>query len=60
MCDLCGCGVRTEQELELKEVKEVVRCFLHTILFNRALGTIKPKEVECDPPFDITYVRVRS
>jgi len=44
-------------EVERFQVKEVLRCLLHTILFNRALGTIKPKEVECDV-FDITYARV--
>jgi autophagy-related protein 101 len=32
--------------------------FLHTILFNRALGSLKPKEADCDI-FEITYVSPR-
>ena len=33
--------------------------FLHTILFNRALGPVRPKEVDSEL-FDITYVRLIS
>jgi autophagy-related protein 101 len=37
-------------------MKEVLRCLLHTILFNRALGPTEPREQDCEL-FDVTYVR---
>ncbi|GBG76793.1 hypothetical protein CBR_g23008 [Chara braunii] len=45
-----------ELEVEYYQVREVLRCILHTIMFNRALGLIRPKEVE-SMLFDITYVQ---
>ncbi|KAK9800356.1 hypothetical protein WJX73_009590 [Symbiochloris irregularis] len=43
-------------EVEQHQVREVLRCLLHTIIFNRALGLVKPQEVESEL-FDVTYVR---
>lgn len=43
-------------ELELHQVKEALRCVLHTIVFNRALGFLAPVEVDSDV-FDVTYVK---
>ena len=37
-------------------MKDVLRCILHTVLFNRALGLVRPREVDLEL-FDITYVR---
>ncbi|KAF8069541.1 ATG101 [Scenedesmus sp. PABB004] len=42
-------------EVELHQVREVLRCVLHTILFNRSLGQVKPVDVDSEL-FDITYV----
>merc|ERR1711871_1292997 len=39
------------------QVKEALRCLLHSILFQRALGLITPTEVE-SPLFEgVTYMR---
>ena len=38
------------------QVKEALRCLLHTILFNRALGPVRPREVDSEL-FDVSYVR---
>lgn len=43
-------------ELEQHQVKEVLSCLLHTIVFCRALGPVRPQEVDLQL-FDITYVR---
>lgn len=45
-----------ELEAEAHYVREVLRCLLHTIVFNRALGLLKPKEVDSDL-FEVTYVQ---
>lgn len=45
--------------LEPFQIKEVLRCVLHTILFHRTLGSIVPQEVDCDI-LDVSYVRVRD
>lgn len=44
-------------DIEGFQLKEVLRCLLHTIIFQRALGTIVPKEIDCDV-FDVSYARV--
>lgn len=41
--------------LEPLEIREVLRCILHTIVFHRALGLVRPKDVDCEL-FEITYV----
>eukprot|EP00736_Rhodelphis_marinus_P001819 Rmarinus@m.12848 len=42
-------------EVEVFQMKEVMTCLLHTIVFHRALGTIKPREVDSEL-FDVTWV----
>jgi len=42
--------------LEPLEIREVLRCILHTIVFHRALGLVRPKDVDCEL-FEITYVQ---
>ncbi|GFR42788.1 hypothetical protein Agub_g3751 [Astrephomene gubernaculifera] len=43
-------------ELEPHQIREALRCVLHTIIFNRALGYVIPKDVDSEL-FDITYVQ---
>lgn len=43
-------------ELEFHQVKEALRCVLHTIVFNRALGFLVPVEVDSEL-FDVTYIK---
>lgn len=45
-----------ELELEHFQIREVLRCILHTIMFHRALGLVRPKDVDLEL-FDITYVQ---
>jgi len=45
--------------VELNYVKEVLRCILHTIIFNRAIGLIQPVEEVVDF-IDYVYVRVND
>ncbi|KAH7851897.1 hypothetical protein Vadar_018110 [Vaccinium darrowii] len=52
-CEVCQLK---ELELEHFEVREVLRCVLHTIFFHRALGLVRPKDVDLEL-FDITYVQ---
>jgi hypothetical protein len=42
-------------EVEPHQVRELLRCVLHTIIFNRALGHVRPRDVDSEL-FDITYV----
>eukprot|EP00878_Enallax_costatus_P016536 GHUV01017349.1.p1 GENE.GHUV01017349.1~~GHUV01017349.1.p1 ORF type:complete len:202 (+),score=46.14 GHUV01017349.1:430-1035(+) len=44
------------QEVELHQVREALRCVLHTIMFNRSLGQVRPVDVDSEL-FDITYVQ---
>ena len=41
----------------LFQVKGVLKCLLHSILFNRSLGNVRPKDCECDL-FNVSYVKV--
>jgi len=43
-------------ELELFQVREVLRCVLHTVLFHRTLGVVRPRDAELSL-FDVIYVR---
>ncbi|XP_078430551.1 meiotically up-regulated protein [Wolffia australiana] len=52
-CEICHLK---ELELEIFQVREVLRCILHTILFHRALGLVRPKDVDSEH-FEITYVQ---
>ncbi|CAI6012012.1 unnamed protein product [Closterium sp. NIES-65] len=42
--------------LEHYQIREVLRCLLHTIMFHRALGLVRPKSIDSEL-FDITYVQ---
>eukprot|EP00850_Spirogloea_muscicola_P003126 SM000012S25388 [mRNA] locus=s12:810779:813001:+ [translate_table: standard] len=52
-----SCQVFDLQPLELEpyQIREILRCLLHTVLFNRALGLVRPRDVDLEL-FDITYV----
>ncbi|KAL6623149.1 hypothetical protein ACP70R_018256 [Stipagrostis hirtigluma subsp. patula] len=52
-CETCQLK---ELELEQTEVRDVLRCILHTIFFHRTLSLVRPKDVDCDF-FEITYVQ---
>uniref|UniRef100_A0A8R7TNK2 Autophagy-related protein 101 n=1 Tax=Triticum urartu TaxID=4572 RepID=A0A8R7TNK2_TRIUA len=53
-CETCHLN---ELELEPLEIKDVLRCILHTIFFHRTLTLVRPKDVDCDL-FEITYVSI--
>lgn len=40
---------------EAFQAKEVLRAVLHTVIFGRALGVVRPRDVDCEL-FDLTYV----
>ncbi|EFA79513.1 DUF1649 family protein [Heterostelium album PN500] len=46
-----------EINLQYSQLKEVVQCLLHSILFQRCLGTIKPKEATLDCT-DFTFTKL--
>ena len=48
----------SSQELDLYQVREVYRCVLHTILFNRAVGWVRPRDTECEVLNRISYARI--
>ncbi|KAG2719899.1 hypothetical protein I3843_02G007400 [Carya illinoinensis] len=52
-CEVCQLK---ELEVEHFEIGEVLRCILHTIVFHRALGLVRPKDVDLEL-FEITYVQ---
>ncbi|KAJ6846058.1 autophagy-related protein 101 isoform X2 [Iris pallida] len=52
-CEACQLK---ELVLEPLEIREVLRCILHTIVFHRALGLVRPKDIDCEL-FEITYVQ---
>ncbi|XP_038989282.1 autophagy-related protein 101-like isoform X1 [Phoenix dactylifera] len=52
-CETCQLK---ELVVEPLEIRDVLRCILHTIVFHRALGLVRPKDVDCEL-FDITYVQ---
>ncbi|XP_059623776.1 LOW QUALITY PROTEIN: autophagy-related protein 101 [Cornus florida] len=52
-CEVCQLK---ELEVEHFEIREVMRCILHTILFHRALGLVRPKDIDLEL-FEITYVQ---
>ncbi|MCD7447397.1 hypothetical protein HAX54_028469 [Datura stramonium] len=45
-----------ELDVEQFEIQEVLLCIFHTIMFHRALGLMRPKEIDLEL-FDITYVQ---
>ncbi|KAK7848817.1 autophagy-related protein 101, partial [Quercus suber] len=50
-CEVCQLK---DLEVEHFEIREVLRCILHTIVFHRALGLVRPKDVDLEL-FDVTY-----
>jgi autophagy-related protein 101 len=52
-CEVCQLK---ELEVDVDEIREILPCILHTIIFHRALGLVRPKEIDLDL-FDITYVQ---
>ncbi|KAM7510317.1 hypothetical protein LguiB_009192 [Lonicera macranthoides] len=52
-CEVCELK---ELDVEHFEIREVLRCILHTILFHRALGLVRPKDIDLEL-FEITYVQ---
>jgi autophagy-related protein 101 len=52
----CEVFYLNELEVEHYQIREVLRCILHTIMFNRALGLVRPREVDSEL-FEITYVQ---
>uniref|UniRef100_A0A0D9XYW7 Autophagy-related protein 101 n=1 Tax=Leersia perrieri TaxID=77586 RepID=A0A0D9XYW7_9ORYZ len=52
-CETCQLK---ELEVEPREIKDVLRCILHTIFFHRTLSLVRPKDVDCEF-FEITYVQ---
>ncbi|KAI4325854.1 hypothetical protein MLD38_031218 [Melastoma candidum] len=52
-CEVCHLK---DLEVEHYEIREVLRCILHTIIFHRALGLVRPKEIDLEL-FEITYVQ---
>ncbi|KAJ0972635.1 hypothetical protein J5N97_020594 [Dioscorea zingiberensis] len=52
-CEVCQLK---ELVVEPFEIREVLRCILHTIVFHRALGLVRPKDVDSEL-FEITYVQ---
>ncbi|XP_068655103.1 autophagy-related protein 101 [Aristolochia californica] len=52
-CEVCQLK---ELEVENFEIREVLRCILHTIIFHRALGLVRPKDIDSEL-FEITYVQ---
>ncbi|KAF3438894.1 hypothetical protein FNV43_RR17169 [Rhamnella rubrinervis] len=52
-CEVCQLK---ELEVEHFEIREVLRCILHTIVFHRALGLVRPKDIDLEL-FEITYVQ---
>ena len=45
--------------VETKQIREILRCLLHTVLFCRALGLVHPIDVDMSL-CDTTHVRVAS
>ncbi|GER30841.1 autophagy-related protein 101 [Striga asiatica] len=43
------------EDVEHSQIRDILRCILHTILFHRALGLVRPKHIDLEL-FDITYV----
>ncbi|KAK3222912.1 hypothetical protein Dsin_009937 [Dipteronia sinensis] len=52
-CEVCHLK---ELDVEHFEIREVLRCILHTIVFHRALGLVRPKDIDLEL-FEITYVQ---
>jgi hypothetical protein len=47
----------TVQKVQEYQVREVLKCIIHTIIFNRALGHVSPRDVDLQL-LDLSYVEV--
>jgi hypothetical protein len=45
------------QSVEEHQVREVLKCVIHTIIFNRALGHVTPRDVDLQL-INVSYVEV--
>jgi autophagy-related protein 101 len=45
------------QNVEEHQVREVLKCIIHTIIFNRALGHVSPRDMDLQL-INISYVEV--
>eukprot|EP00887_Chlorella_sp_A99_P001068 scaffold14.g1068.t1 len=54
-CEVLHLPTKGLLEVEPHHVREVLRILLHTVIFNRALGPVRPKEVDSEL-FDVTFV----
>ncbi len=45
-----------KQPVSPNDIKPVLQCLIHTILFHRTLGNVKPKEISCDVFPNISYM----
>lgn len=45
------------QNVEEHQVREVLKCIIHTIIFNRALGHVSPRDMDLQL-IDVSYVEV--
>jgi autophagy-related protein 101 len=54
---MSNCVIVELETLEIRshQVTDILRCLLHTITFNRALGAVKPRDVDSEL-FDLTWV----
>lgn len=46
------------QEIDSSQIKGVLQCLLHSILFNRALGAFTPKDAECVEMEGLPYAKL--
>ena len=55
--DAMNCEIHQLSPLrcEAFQAKEVLRAVLHTVIFGRTLGVVRPRDVDCEL-FDLTYV----
>jgi hypothetical protein len=51
---LASCAL---QNVEEHQVREVLKCIIHTIIFNRALGHVSPRDMDLQL-IDVSYVEV--
>lgn len=50
-------AVAVLQKVEEHQVREVLKCIIHTIIFNRALGHVSPRDMDLQL-INISYVEV--
>lgn len=50
-------GAGPAQKVQEHQVREVLKCILHTIIFNRALGHVSPRDMDLQL-VNVSYVEV--